>query len=228
MTDTPRNWFDDAMHEAAHSYRAVPEPPLDEMWAEIELAHFEGRGRHHRWQRRLRVWVLPAAGIAAAFLVGVGIGRYVVPARGWTGALAPGGTAAANALETVVTADTEAGIAASVSGPYEAVTTEYFGETAALLVALPTEGRGGRADARFVAQAEELLTTTRLLIDSPAAADPELRGLLDDLELVLAQIARMRTTRDSAELDLIAGALEQHDVIPRLRSAAAVYAGLDN
>src|SRR5437868_4037942 len=67
----------------------------------------------------------------------------------------------------------------------------------------------------------------RLLLDSPAALDPELKGLLDDLELVLAQIARLparpRGGRDASrsELELITRSLEQHDVVPRLRSAAA-------
>ena len=104
---------------------------------------------------------------------------------------------------------------------YDATTTRYLGQTAALLIALPSEARPGRTDRFFITQASDLLSTTRLLIDSPAASDPELRVLLDDLELVLAQIARLPSTRSAAELDLITEALEQRDVLPRLRSAAA-------
>ena len=104
---------------------------------------------------------------------------------------------------------------------YESTTSQYLGQTAALLVALPSEVHGGRADAQFVGRARNLLLTTRLLLDSPAAQDAKLHGLLDDLELVLAQVVRLQDERNSADIDLINQALEQHDVLPRLRTAAA-------
>jgi hypothetical protein len=45
--------------------------------------------------------------------------------------------------------------------------------------------------------------------------------------LVLAQVAGLRSARDRQELDLITGALESRDVMPRLRSVVAQipYAG---
>ena len=46
--------------------------------------------------------------------------------------------------------------------PYRQATTEYLGQTVALLTALPAAARDGQPDARFVAQAGDLLTTTRL------------------------------------------------------------------
>jgi hypothetical protein len=110
----------------------------------------------------------------------------------------------------------------SAAEPYEAETSRYLGQTAALLIALPSEVRAGRADDQFVARAGELLTRTRLLLDSPAANDPSMRSLLDDLELVLAQVVRLQNNGTSrTELDLINRALEQRDVIPRLRTAVA-------
>jgi hypothetical protein len=76
--------------------------------------------------------------------------------------------------------------------PYRQATTEYLGQTVALLASLPAAARDGQPDARFVTQAGELLSTTRLLLDSPAAAsDPRLKNLLEDLELVLAQLSRL-------------------------------------
>jgi hypothetical protein len=82
--------------------------------------------------------------------------------------------------------------------------------------------RAGRADEQFVTRASELLGRTRLLIDSPAASDPRMRDLLEDLELVLAQVVRLQNdTTSRTELDLISRALEQRDVIPRLRTAVA-------
>ena len=111
--------------------------------------------------------------------------------------------------------------------PYEVATSRYLGQTAALLTSLPSENGVGETDAQFSAQARDLLQTTRLLLDSPASDDPELHALLSDLELVLAQVAGLRSARDREELDLITGALEQRDVLPRLKSVVAQisYAG---
>jgi hypothetical protein len=160
---------------------------------------------------------LPAQGATAS---GAQRPRIVVPVT-----VAPPPAPVASAVQPNERRATDTTV---VRGPYQVATTQYLGQTAALLIAFPTQVRDGRADSRLVAQAADLLTTTRLLLDSPAAADPELRGLLDDLELVLAQIARLRGTRAPAELDLITGTLEQRDVIPRLRSVAADVSSSDN
>jgi hypothetical protein len=109
--------------------------------------------------------------------------------------------------------------------PVAATASQYLGQTAALLAAVRREADGAAVDGHFVAQATDLLSTTRLLLDSRAALDPELQSLLEDLELVLAQIARLPERGHAPlarqELQLIARALEQRDVVPRLRSAAA-------
>jgi hypothetical protein len=111
--------------------------------------------------------------------------------------------------------------------PYGRNTAEVLGQTAVLLAALPGEVREGRAaDDRFSTQARRLLVSTRLLLDSPVASDQRLRTLLEDLELVLAQIAQLSTTpRNDAEIELITEALEQRDVVPRIRVAVASLAG---
>ncbi len=54
------------------------------------------------------------------------------------------------------------------------------------------KSKSGRTDQQFAARAADLLTRTRLLIDSPAANDPAMRNLLEDLELVLAQVVRLQ------------------------------------
>jgi hypothetical protein len=104
---------------------------------------------------------------------------------------------------------------------YDGTTARYLGQTAALLIALPAEVRAGRTDRRFIARAAELLTTTRLLLDSPAAADPKVRALLEDVELVLAQVAHLESDRGRVEFEMITQALEQRDLLPRLTSAVA-------
>ena len=78
-----------------------------------------------------------------------------------------------------------------------------------------------RADQQFTSRAADLLTADALLMDSPAADDPAMRSLFEDLELVLAQVVRLQNNGNRIEMDLINRALEQRDVIPRLRTAAA-------
>ena len=109
----------------------------------------------------------------------------------------------------------------SVPALYQATTSRYFGQAAALLVSLPTEVRAGHTNDQFNARANDLLLTTRLLLDSPASADPKVRGLLDDLELVLAQVVQMQSEHNAKDLDLVNQALEQRDVLPRLRVVVA-------
>ena len=73
--------------------------------------------------------------------------------------------------------------------------------------------------------ARDVLSSTRLLMDSPAGRDPQLRMLFADLELILAQIVQLSgTTLEARERELIDRAMRERDLLPRLRSA--VPAGL--
>jgi hypothetical protein len=147
-------------------------------------------------------------GLAAALVGGVVIGRLTTPQPD----LVATADLPRDADRALRTADTIS---------YDRSTTRYLGQTAALLIALPGEARAGRTDRRFVARAAELLTTTRLLLDSPAATDPQVRALLEDVELVLAQVAHLESDGGRVEFELIAQALEQRDLLPRLTSAVA-------
>jgi len=206
--------LDERTREALRGYRVPPEPPLDEMWDAIEERHFgapvvalvdraKSRGRA-RWRFGAPSWSVLIAGIAAALILGVALGRM---SRG----VAPQVVDNREGVYDYWTASAE---------PYRQATTEYLGQTVALLTALPAAARDGQPDARFTTQAGELLSTTRLLLDSPAAAsDPRLKTLLEDLELVLAQIARLPSDHGGTELNIITEALEQRDVVPRVRAA---------
>ncbi len=192
--------LDQTLVELRRSYNVPPERvPADEMWGRIEGVRWGGRravgGARRFW------WI----GMAAALVLGVGIGRTT---RASQTLVANAPTPPPSALRPP-TVD------------YDRSTARYLGQTAALLIALPAEARAGRTDQRFVARAAELLTTTRLLLDSPAATDPKVRALLEDVELVLAQVAHLETDRGRVEFELIAQALEQRDLLPRLTSAVA-------
>jgi hypothetical protein len=67
--------------------------------------------------------------------------------------------------------------------------------------------------------ASELLTDTRLLLSSPAAEDAATRTLLEDLELVLSQIAGIPEARAEQEVQLIQEGINQSDVLLRLHAA---------
>jgi hypothetical protein len=214
--------LDERTREALRGYRVPPEAPLDEMWDAIEERHFGApvvaladhvRARGAVWRGRLGgpSWGILVAGMAAMLILGVGLGRL---SRG----VAP------------VVDPREGDYAWNASAePYRDATSEYLGQTVALLTALPAAARDGQPDARFVTQAGELLSTTRLLLDSPAAAsDPRLKNLLEDLELVLAQLSRLPSEHGRTELNLIAEALEQRDVVPRVRAAAASISSGDD
>jgi hypothetical protein len=207
----------ETLRSAARDYNTPPElsrSDVEDMWSAIEVEAFgkksfsspsvEGRTSDvGRWFTSRSL--LP---MAAVLLLGVAIGRFALPRKQH----APANVAA----RVAVVPDS-----VEVPDPYQAATSRYLGQAAALLVSLPGEVRAGRADGRFLDRAHDLLLTTRLLIDSPASADPRFRTLLEDLELVLAQVVRLQSDQSRSELDLIRQALESRDVLPRLRTAAA-------
>ena len=205
------NRIDEIVSELPRSFNSPPAPPLDEMWAVIEDAHFNAPSTVAPMRRPMVSTSWLAA--AAALLIGIGIGRYL-PRASNPDAKSPTPAAVGSSNSTASSADTSA-----VAEAYRDQTSRYLGQTAALLISLPSKDARGKTDAVFAGRASDLLVTTRLLMDSPAARDPQMRSLLEDLELVLVQIARLRGEKSRADLDLIHQAVEQGDVLSRLNSA---------
>jgi hypothetical protein len=189
--------LDQLIETARRSYRVPPEPSLDELWTGI--ASRRGRPSRRPWAAR----AVRIMGIAAAVVVAFSLGRYS------TTPSAPGGGALA------------ASPTPSIDRPIEETTTLLLGQSVVLLSTLPITESSPAGDLRFSAQARDMLATTRLLLDSRASANPKLRELLEDLEFVLAQIARLQNSRSREELELITDALQQQDIVPRIRSIAA-------
>lgn len=75
-------------------------------------------------------------------------------------------------------------------------------------------------DSLTVRWAREMLTNTRLLLDSPVGDDPVRRRLLEDLETVLVQLVQ-RSGGAVDERALIDRTLERTQLLTRLRSGAA-------
>ena len=197
--------FDDQLRDAARDYNTPPVTPREEMWAAIQArkaARTDGEEvlpfRSVRLVRPFRF----AAGIAALLALGIGLGRMSAPRT--EPAPAP-----------VATRETTPRPAVA----YHVVATEHLGQAETFLTLFRTSVRHGGNEQLASATARQLLATNRLLLDSPAAADNRTRLLLQDLELVLVQIAQLSPRPSSPDLDLIREDLEDSGVMSRLRTA---------
>lgn len=201
--------LDKLLVDAATTYRVPPPAPLEEIWTRVAAEAFADvpvrpiqSANGWGWQH----WIGFSGAIAAALIMGVFIGRSTVPE-----AAAPQNTAAL----------APAAVPARSTDPYQRATDELLGRSAALLVSLPQDGARGDVDLLLADQGAQLLATTRLLLDSPVGAEARMRALLEDLELVLVQVARIRAMHHQDDLLMIHDALDQHDIVPRIRSAVA-------
>jgi len=166
------------------------------MWARIEAA------RRDKRVIELRPWLRWAVAAAAVLAIGIGIGR-------WTANHSPVTNSAVVASATDSTTELV----------YEVAATQYLSRTEAFLTSFRSDARRGANAARFAAQARDLLTTTQLMLDSPAGDNPRFRPLLEDLELVLVQISQLGVRGEANETDLIRQGMNQSNVLPKLRSA---------
>lgn len=102
---------------------------------------------------------------------------------------------------------------------YQVATTEHLSQSEAFLTLFRASVQRGGNEHLASAAARQLLATNRLLLDSPAGSDVKTRLLLQDLELVLVQIAQLSRRPSSPDLDLITEGLKGGDVMSRLRTA---------
>lgn len=195
--------FEKFLQGTAKDYNVPPEIPRDEMWTNIQ----EGRRR----RRTIRVVPLPSPqvrwglGVAAALVIGIGIGMFVR------------GGQPANPL--VATGEGTDSIREADQDIYRLVALEHLGRAEVFLTMFRSDVRAGQTDYEIANPARELLRANRLLQTSPASRDEPLRELLGELELLLAQIAHLRTELGDEDAQLIADGIEQGDVLLKLREA---------
>lgn len=195
--------LDRLLDDAARRWRVPIDPPLDAIWSGVASEAFQ------RTSRSAPGWGAVGVAAAAALIVGVLGGRY---------------SARHVPLSAVATAARVASLPvspASTADPNQRAMSELLGRTAVLLAALPSENGAPDVDPGVTVEGARLLTITRLLLDSPAGSNVRLHNLLQDLELVLAQVARLEPRHDRDEMQFIQTALDEHDIVPRVRSAAA-------
>lgn len=102
---------------------------------------------------------------------------------------------------------------------YRLASVQMLTQAEALLTSYRSDSRADRVDPSLEGWAREVLISTRLLLDSPAADDPELKPLLEDLELVVVQIVHLTGKNgNGSERELIDQTLENRDILPRLRT----------
>jgi hypothetical protein len=191
--------FEDYLKRTLPDLDPVPPTPRDAIWANIQ----EQRHSVKPITGRNRQWLGWGVGLAAMLAIGVGLGRLSVR----------------NAVDTA-----DAPVAINTTRPepvnrtaYRLTVEQHMTSAEALLTSFKTQPQG-TLDPDIAVWARDLLTNTRMLLDSPAADDPEVAALLEDLELVIAQIARM-SAPSSVERELIREGIQKTDVLPRLRAS---------
>lgn len=108
------------------------------------------------------------------------------------------------------------------TGAYAVAAQQTLGRAEALLTSFRSESADSATierNAQIAVWSRDLLSITRLLLDSPAAQDAEMAALLGDLELVLVQMVRLGSGGTEEDAELIREALRQRNVLPRLRTA---------
>ena len=208
--------MDEILEQLREEYNAPPETPREEMWQAVQerLGQGDATVVSLAEARQRRRWTLPAAWVAAAaalVITGVGIGRMTAPAG----------------VPLAITAK-----AAAPNTALAVAANEHLGRSESLLMLVRAESRGGRLDPAVQPWAASLLTETRLLLDTPNGVNPDVRELLEDLELVLVQIVGVMEVdgsggaRADMELELALRGLEDREVLTRIQATLPAVTGL--
>jgi hypothetical protein len=195
------------LRETGAEYNVPPQTPRDVMWQRVRAERQRQGGRVAGGQKRavvrFPIWRV-ALGLAAVLAAGVAIGRFTAPSE-------PGEPIAAGEIPE------EALLGQNVA--YQVATTEHLTEVEVFLMTFRAEARAGSVEAAdWTGPARRLLLTTRLLQGSSTAGDVAFSNLLDDVELVLAQIAQYSADR-TEDLEFIDQGIRQRGVLLKLRSA---------
>ncbi len=196
--------------------------PVDLMWSRIDSARAPRRrllvetATGHRARPRSRLSRLQTPVTALVILaLGIALGRLSLPGDS----------------EVMATSDTPAPVLSEPAPPatrptaagtddliYHHASTAVFTRAEALLTSFraSADTTGQERVRRWAAL---LLTETRLLLDSPAAADAEVGFLLRDLELVLAQIVQLNPALAGDDRQWITRGMNERATLLHLRAA---------
>jgi hypothetical protein len=151
-----------------------------------------------------------------------GGGREPSPPRDQSrtgGVLRPGALDGTEGM-VAVTAPSNSTFNPTGNSAYQLTAVRHLSEAEALLTSFRTRTTADQQmDAQLGSWARQLLSNTRLLLDSPVAKDPQRRPLLEDLELVLVQIVQLSPGSTPQDREMIEKTLQQDHVMTRLRTA---------
>jgi hypothetical protein len=102
---------------------------------------------------------------------------------------------------------------------YMLASVRHLTEAEAMLTQFRQDTINKQTDAAVANWSRDLLSNTRLLLDSPAARDPRRKRLLEDLELVLTQIVQLNTDPNAKDREMIESTIKRGNVMTRLRTA---------
>jgi hypothetical protein len=199
--------FDELIDREARGYRSGGVPPADRMWSRIERDVSTAIRRPRLHVTRHWPWLAAGAGIAAALVIGIAIGRGSMRYDAGTPAIAgvtPSGAATDSAR----------------GAQMRAVTWSHLAQAEAFLTEVRADLKTGRRDPERGDRSRHLLARTRLIMANGAAPAPSVERLLEDLELVLAEISALPDSgmRRSIDARLLNERLSAGTVLPRIRT----------
>lgn len=205
--------FDEWVRDAADGYNRPGPVPREAMWQAIESArrtrpigHATPGPARGTPLRQAPLWRLAAA---AMLLVAVGIGiGYQMKGE--------------SPAQVATTPASDAAAVASLTG-YEVKAAEHFTAAEMLLTSFQAT-RDAETAAAVRYWARTLLSSTRLLLDSPAAGDEQRRHLLEDLERILVQIMQLAPDAPASDREYLERTITRGEVLTRIRTS--IPAGL--
>jgi hypothetical protein len=253
MTHNHSDGADELIARAARDYNEPGSVPRDEMWNRIVEARRSQRAAQPIAipARRSRYWMWPSVGVAAAGLVAIGIaiGRNAERARVQAPRAAAQRESAATPPDRVATnpasevpgrpgaidSSTPNGRTTEVRSPvvgdqgnagslaYRLAVVNHVVGSEAMITAFRASARRGETDAQLAKWSRDLLGQTRLLESSAPSDDVTMKRLLEDLELVLAQIVQYtnRGTHSPDDLGLIERSIRRRSVMSNIRNISA-------
>ena len=200
--------LDELIDREAKGYRAGGAPPADRMWSRIEDDVATAIKRHSFPGARIWPWLAAGAGIAAALVIGIAIGRRTMTNDGRPTSVVDASSASRPPADSIRAAQ------------IRAVTWNHLAQAETFLTEVRTDLKTGRHDPERGDRSRQLLARTRLIMANDAAPAPSVERLLEDLELVLAEIAALPDSGVRRPIDarLLDERLSAGTVLPRIRT----------
>lgn len=221
----PRDpWITELAREATDVEHASI--PREMMWARVQRA----RSTHTSVQASATMhvpmaaqaprqrWMRQAVGIAAVLVGGVGVGRYLVPSASPVQTVAQADSARTDSVAALGFGPDAMSAMPSSDDPAHVAMQDHLVRTVSLLTTVRDQDPDVSAAADINGWARDLLGTTRLLLDQPQLRDVRTQQLLQDLELVLMQIAQARKSAPETKRAPSETMLETN-LLPRMRAA---------